>query len=158
MAIDTTVNLIQAVNATISGVTTCPQLSAYPLKADTADLPLCLTVPGPGTWHHKGIGGALKRQDRTYQIVVFVEPVIQSQFPRNALATAQLMQAFIEMWLNVNLSNGAAVTLADPPPYQVTVEESEASPHSDEGIRSDLMIGGNPYHGFILSLRVRELW
>lgn len=158
MAIATTIDLIQGVNRAISGVRTCPALSRYPLKADTADLPLVLTLPAEGTFHHEGIGGGLKRQDRVYRIIVFVEPIGQNQFPVRAYDTAVLLQAFIDRWLTVSTETGLPVALADPPTYQVTVEASISNPHSDTGIDPNLTIGGVPYHGFTISLRVRELW
>lgn len=158
MAIATTIDLIQNVNRAISGVRTCPTLARYPLKADTADLPLVLTIPAEGTFHHKGMGGSLKRQDRIYKIIAFVEPTGQNQFPVRAKETADLLQAFITTWLTVGITDGEPIALADPPTYQVTIEDSESAPHSDTGIDPNLTIGGVTYHGFTISLRVRELW
>ncbi len=158
MSIPDTIDLIQAVNRGVTGITSAPPLARYPKSGDTPRLPMALTIPGEGTFHHGGIGGGKKRQDRTYQIVVFVEPVAQSEFPTNALRAATVLQNMIETWLRVDQANGANVALADPPPYQVTVEASPASPHSDTGITPNQSIGGVPYHGFTINLRVRELW
>lgn len=131
-----------------------PAVSAYPLKADTADLPLILTRPAEATWHTKGIENALRREDREYEILVFVEPLGQSELPARLIEAMGLLQD-VKDWI---LSTPA---LSDPTnygDYQVTLQQSEASPHSDGGIVPDLLIGGVAYHGFRVRARVRELW
>ena len=153
MAIADTVDLIQTLIRNAGLGTTVPAFAAYPLKADTADLPLILTLPSEGTFHHKGVGGALKRQDRTYRVIVFVEPLGQSVFPTRAIAAATLLQSLIDLFLMPS-----SVALADPPTYQVTIEEGAGNPHSDTGIVPSLEIGGAAHHGFEIRLRVRELW
>lgn len=154
MAIDTTIDLIQTlIRTTVTAARKVPALRAYPLKADTADLPLILTVPGEGTWHHKGIGGALKREDRAYQVICFYEPLGQSELPVRMLGAAQLLQSIKDALLT-----SPNFALADPGQYQVTIEASTDNPHSDTGITPNQMIGGVNYHGFVITLRVRELW
>lgn len=155
MAVSTTVDLIQTLIRT--GGTSArkvPAVSAYPLKADTADLPLVLTAPAEGTWHTKGLGGALRREDRTYRIIVFVEPLGQSELPARLLAAMTLLQEIKDLIL-------ATPALADPTnygDYQVTLEQSEERPHADSGIIPSLQMGGVAYHGFTIDVRVRELW
>ena len=158
MSIAATIDLIQTVNRGVTGVTFAPALAKYPLSLTTAQLPAVLTVPGEGTFHHGGIGGGKRRQDRQYHIHCFAEPLGQSTFPTRALAATTVLQALIEAWLAVNQGSGAPIALADPPPYQVTVEASPGDPHSDTGLIPSLEIGGTPYHGFTITLRVRELW
>lgn len=155
MAVSTTINLIQTLIRTGgTSAVTVPALSAYPLKADTADLPLVLTVPGEATWHTKGLGGALRREDRTYRVVAFVEPLGQGELPTRLLAAATLLQELKDLFLGTP-------ALSDPTnygDYQVTIEQSEARPHGDSGIVPSLTIGGAAFHGFTIDLRVRELW
>lgn len=158
MSIDTTTDLIQAINRSVTGVRKAPPMASYPLKADTADLPLILTWQGEATWHHEGLGGGKRRQDRIYHILGFIEPLGQSELPTRALAATRLLQAIIDRWLTVDQVNGDPVALADPPTYQVTAQASSGSPHSDTGIVSDLSIGGVAFHGFRIRLRVREIW
>lgn len=156
MAVNTTINLLQAVNRSITGVKKAPVLEKYPTQLNTADLPFVISWPAEGTWHHEGMGGALKRQDRVYRILVYIEPLGQNDIPTRAAAAAVLLQRFIEKYLDP-----ATVALADPSgsnPYQVTVEEGANSPHSDGGLVSNLVFGGVPYHGFEVRVRVRELW
>lgn len=155
MALATTIDLIQTlIRTNVSAARKVPALSAYPLKADTADLPLILTVPGEATWHTKGLEGALRREDRTYRIVCFYEPLGQSELPTRMLGAAQLLQTVKDLIL-------ATPSLADPVSYgdyQVTLEQSEDNPHQDDGITPNQAIGGANYHGWEIRVRVRELW
>ncbi len=159
MGIVQTINLIQTVNATISGVRKAPQVAQYPVKADTPDLPLVLTVPAAGQWHHSGIGGALKRMDRVYRIVCFLEPLGQNELPARFQDSMNLLQAFVDMWLTPTGTTGYPIALADPVNAgdpQVTI--ADGNPHSDTGLRRDLRMGNVLYMGFTIDLRVRELW
>ena len=155
MALATTIDLIQTlIRTNVAAARKVPALSAYPLKADTADLPLILTVPGEAQWHTKGMGGVLKREDRTYRIIAFVEPLGQSELPARMLAAATLLQTVKDLILDTP-------ALSDPTTYgdyQVTLEQSEAQPHADDGITPNQMIGGVNYHGWEMRVRVRELW
>ena len=155
MALDATIDLIQTlIRTNISAARKVPALSAYPLKADTADLPLILTVPSNATWHTKGLEGALRREDRTYRIVCFYEPLGQSELPTRLLGAAQLLQSVKDLILSTP-------ALSDPVSYgdyQVTLEQSEATPHEDDGITPNQQIGGVNYHGWEIRVRVRELW
>lgn len=155
MALSTTIDLIQTlIRDGGTSARKVPALSAYPLKADTADLPLVLTVPGEATWHTKGLEGALRREDRVYRVIAFVEPLGQNELPTRVLLAATLLQELKDLFLGTP-------ALSDPTSYgdyQVTIEQSDAQPHSDGGIVPTLQIGGVPYHGFTIELRVRELW
>lgn len=155
MALATTIDLIQTMIRT--GGTTArkvPALASYPLKADTADLPLILTVPADATWSTKGVEGALRREDRTYRILCFYEPLGQSELPTRLLGAATLLQQVKDIILDTP-------ALADPVnygEYQVTLEQSAENPHQDDGITPNQQIGGVVYHGFEVRVRVRELW
>jgi hypothetical protein len=151
-----TIDLIQTINRGISGVRRAPPLVSMPTQINTADLPFVVTWIGDGTSFHKGLNTSLLRMDRTYRIIAFVAPLGQSIIPDRATEAALLLQHVIEAWLRVE-----SVALADPDAnggYQVTLQVSETQPIRDSGLRSDLMFGGVPYHGFEVSLPVRELW
>ena len=155
MALATTIDLIQTlIRTNVTAATKVPALAKYPLKADTADLPLILTVPADATWSTKGVEGALRREDRTYRILAFVEPLGQSELPTRMLAAATLLQTVKDLILSTP-------ALADPVSYgdyQVTLEQSLENPHQDDGITPNQMIGGVNYHGWEIRVRVRELW
>lgn len=153
MSITATIDLIQTVNRGVAGVRLAPALAAYPLKADTADLPLVLTWPAEGTWQSE-LGGSKRRQDRTYRVICFVEPLGQSEMPKRLDSAAVLLQAMIETW--VAPSTAALASPINAGDKQVTVEVGR--PQEDTGITPSLSIGGLPHFGFELRLRVRELW
>lgn len=155
MALATTIDLIQTlIRTNVAAARSVPALASYPLTAPTANLPLILTVPGEATWSTKGVEGALRREDRTYRIICFYEPLGQSELPTRMLGAATLLQSVKDVILGTP-------ALADPVnygDYQVTLEQSESTPHQDDGITPNQMIGGANYHGWEIRVRVRELW
>lgn len=157
MAIETTINLIQAVNRGITGMRYAPSFSQYPLTADSVRLPMALTWPGPATWRREQFGSK-KRVDRVYDVLVFCEALGQNTLPgRSALAVA-LLQTSYATWIAVD-ANGYPTALAQPVndgDPQVTLEWDGTYPQ-DTGLRADLQVGGVVYAGFTLQLRVREL-
>lgn len=150
------INDIQALNRTTTGVQAAPALNDYPTVIDTADLPLVITWPGAGTWHHKGMGGAQKRQDRSLRVLCFVDPLGQNDIPSRAAEGVVLLQRLINLYLNPD-----SVPVTDPTgaePYQITIEEGDSNPHSDSGLVSNLSFAGKSYSGFEIKLRARVLW
>ena len=153
----TTMNLLQSINATFAGIRTAPQVSAYPTALNTAALPMALTWPSDATWQRKGGFGALNREDRTYRILVFVEPLGQSDIPTRIGVAATLMATMIEGYL-FRTTSRIGLALPDSPTegtHQIVIAEG---PHSDGGLVSNLQFGQVAYHGFELRVRVRELW
>lgn len=152
MAVDTTINLLQTLNASIQGVVSSPQMSAYPTVIDTAACPYVITWPTQGDWYMKG--GGWKVQTRTYAVLCYVVPIAQDDIPSNLTLSAPLFQRFIDAYVSA-----ANIAQANVPTYQVTIASREdGTHHTDDGIRSDLRMSGKTWHGFILHVRVREQW
>ena len=154
MAINTTIDLLQALHRSMSGIRKAPNLAKYPTVIDTADLPFVIAWPSDGQFAIKG--GGFKQSHRTYRVLVYVEPIGQNDIPSRAVAAVALLQTMLNAYISA-----ANVPLADPTstnPYQVTIESGPTAPHTDGGIVSNLVFGGKPYHGFEIRLNVRELW
>ncbi|MFA5635964.1 MAG: hypothetical protein WC977_08660 [Anaerovoracaceae bacterium] len=73
MTVLTTVAALQTLHRTIAGVASAP--TAMPSNADQARLPVALVWPGEATWQLQAID--LKRQERTYVVRCYVQPVAQ---------------------------------------------------------------------------------
>lgn len=157
MAISSTIDLIQAVNATISGVRYSPTFSKYPLTADSVRLPMALTWPEAGNWKREQFGSK-KRTDRSYTIMVFVEALGQNTLPGRSQQAVTLLEAFVNAWQALD-ANGYPTALANPTATQnqVTVEWGDRSP-SDSGVITSLAVGATAYSGFTITLPIRELW
>ena len=153
----TTINLLQAINRAITGVRKAPAVHQYPPSIITNDLPMILTWPSDATWERKGGFGALNREDRTYRIIAFVEPVGQKDIPTRLVAAVNLLVAFEEAYLLRATSNIllSAPTALGEGTHQIVIA---GVPQSDGGIISNLSAGGVPFHGFELRIAVRELW
>lgn len=153
MAIDTTINLIQTLNRSISGIKQAPNLAQYPTVLHTANLPYAITWPASGEWFHQGQGGSYKRENRNYRIIVYIEPLGQNDIPSRAVEAVTLLEQFKAKYLTPT-----TIALANPPTYQVTIQVDEDKPITDTGLVSDLLFSGTPYHGFEIEISVRELW
>ena len=154
MAISTTINLLQALNRSITGIKRAPDLDKYPTVIDTANLPMMISWPSEAQFHIKG--GGEKRQDRVYRLICYIEPLGQNDIPSRASAAATLLQRVVDTYITA-----ANVALADPGGtniYQVTIESGPNHQHSDSGLVSNLLFAGKPYHGFEVRVNVRELW
>jgi GNAT superfamily N-acetyltransferase len=151
MSVTATINLLQARHATVSGVKGAPSVDKYVESLNGVELPFVLTWPEVGQWQQQASGG-FRRQDRTYTVQVFVRPVAQGRGIGAALPVCtDLLQRFGELYLLPE-----TIALANPPPYQVTVE-TEPGKIEDVGIVV-LKYAGTDYHGFEFKVRVYEKW
>lgn len=161
MAIRDTIDLLQAVWREVDGVVFAPALRDYPVTVTPANLPMVLTIPSTGTFFHLGpSGGDAYRHNRTYEVILVVEPYLQNSMPDNMDRAVTVWQNLIEAILDPNTIALANVdtTMASVQPYQVTVMDSENAPHSDGGLVGNVEIGGVPHWGVVLRVTVREWW
>ena len=73
MSVSTTIAALQAKHIAITGINSAP--TSMPGNLDQVTLPVALVWPGEATWDMQAIG--LKRQERTYIVRVFAQPVAQ---------------------------------------------------------------------------------
>src|SRR3954470_24277104 len=90
--IQDTINAMQALHRAVADIATAPPLDQYPTVLDTGTIPYILTWPGPGTWHHGGMGGSPRRQDRTMFVLCYLRPLGQNDIPSRAVEGALIMQ------------------------------------------------------------------
>lgn len=145
------IDALQALHRTVSGVITAPALAGYPTVLETAMLPCVLVWPVQGSWYVKG--GAARQMVRTMQVLGYVEPLGQNTIPTRAVQAIDLLQRLINLYTTIS-----AIPLSNPPPYQLTIESSSDLPHQDGGLQADLAFGGRAYAGFMISLNVRAIW
>lgn len=130
-----------------------PDLSGYLPSIETGHLPYLITWVGAGRWNNKGHGW--KTDHRTMMIIGFVEPLGQGLIPTRAQEAVQLLQALRSHYIT---AQNIPLTNVNTDGYQITVESGETIQHTDEGLQSNLEIGGRLYHGFTVSLQTRILW
>ena len=139
MSIATTVSALQTKHAAISGVRTAP--TAMPSNLSTAVLPIALVWPSAATWSLQAMG--LKRQEREYEVRVYVQPVAEGVAGPDAGYQACL--TLLELF-------GQA--------YQGDPDLSASVDHllscRDEGVTAGLTWGQITYWGFVYHLTVVE--
>jgi hypothetical protein len=161
MSVATTIDLIQAVNRTVTGARTVPTFDRYPLTADSVRLPLVLTWPEGAQWSRQHFGGK-KREDRVYVIMVFVKAVGQGELPARSTEAVTLLDAFRDVWTALD-AVGYPTALQNPAAgnddVQVTLEWPGDYPQdTGVGVLPALAVGGTSYTGFEIRIKVRELW
>lgn len=138
MSIASVITALQAKHVGLSGVKTAP--TAVPSSLNTAQLPIVIVLPGPAAWSNQAIG--LTRNDRTYNVRVYVAPIAQGQgIDQGYQATIALMQtlgaAYVD-WPNWHGSNFEQMTAIADDGHQV------------------LSYAGIDYHGATFRLNITE--
>lgn len=156
MTIETTAAALQVINGTITGMGSAP--SVFPGSINTADMPLSIVWPGPGSAHLKGLG--FNAVDRIYRVTVYVMPVDQGLgIDEGWTLTMQLIQRFHDAYLLS--TNNPLVTGT----YSAWIKNSLETPILDGGLEVFAYpppvtgIEGIPhYYGFEMNVPVLEHW
>jgi len=140
---------MQSLNSQISGVQ-APQPAQYPTSIDTTNgQPFVMTWPGSGESWQKGAG--YSQGTRTFRVIVFLDPVAQSDIPSHAVEGALILQQMINLYIKA-----VNTPLFNPGAYQATIESGPTGPHiPDGGLVPTLSFGGRPWFGFELPIPVR---
>lgn len=130
-----------ALNSKHSGISGVVRVStAFPNVINAVDLPLVLTIPGPAQWNPHTAGGmsGLQRQQRTYIVNCYVQPIAQDISPDPGVQTCLvLLQRFGAAYLS-DWSLGGVI------------DKFESV--NDSGVRGDLTFEEVAYHGFTFTL------
>lgn len=149
MSVLTTIAALQALHASVDGVTTAP--TEYPSALNTADMPIVLVLPAEGTADLEAIG-ARKRHDGIYRAFVYIAPIAQGTPVNEGMQTGiLLLQALLDLYLdatNVQLTSS---------PSQAIIRAGAASPIRHSPIAT-LPFGELAYRGFTVDIGVMEKW
>jgi hypothetical protein len=142
---------LQTLCATIPGVQ-APQPSIYPTSiATTNGQPFAMTVLRSGEGWQKGAGYSYGAY--IYGVLVFLDPIAQSDIPSHVVDGAQMYQQFVNVFIK-----STNTPLFNPGAYQATIQSGPDGPHisgSAPGPQAALVFGGTPWYGFELQVPVR---
>ena len=140
---------MQALNRTVSGVQ-APSPEEYPTVIDTTNgQPFVMTWPSNGDDWQKG--GGYSQGTRTYRVLVFIDPVAQSDIPSHAVAGVLALRKLKNLYIA-----SANTPLINPGAFQATLESGPTGGHmTDAGLVPTLSFGGRPWFGFELAIMVR---
>ena len=144
MTIATVIAAIQAVNATITGVTSAP--TTIPGALRTADLPEALVFVGPGRPERVS---DFSLHFRTFYVRCYVKPVAQDIKPDAGYSEAYtLLQRFVEKYLS-DITLGGAV-------QHIGTGARWEPPTLEDGGIMVLEYAGTAYHGFEIVIVTKE--
>ena len=142
MSVAATVTALQTLHATIAGIKSAP--TSMPSNLATAQLPIALVWPGEAEWQLAAMG--LKRQERTYIVRVFAQPVGQNvSGPETGYTACVTMLELFGQAYQDNLTLAGAVDHID------AVRDSGISGGSIE-----LTWGNTTYWGFVFRVQIEE--
>lgn len=107
MSVSDTVNAIQAVNRVVAGISTAPDLSAYPDDLTDAMLPAALTFPADMSWG--------KQDHQLFVVVVYAFRPGQGTAAQMTTTCLDLLEAMRNAWRAVGGVNGYAL-IREPGP------------------------------------------
>ncbi len=154
MSLDTiAIDIMTAIQLLIS--TNIPNVQApppnlYPTAIDTMNgQAVALTFLADGASWQKGAG--YSQGQYTYEVIVFLDPVAQSDIPAHVTDGASLIQKFHNLF---DLSTNTP--LFNPPTYQATIESGPTGPHiTHTRPGPNLVFRGVAQYGFIMQVPVR---
>lgn len=156
MSIATNIGLIQTINASITGMTSAPQLASYPIGELTdANLPTAITWPSSGTW--RPYAGDQYEHDGFYDIWVYVARA----FAENLVAAKTTMIGLIDNFgkkytdKDTYIGTDPQFILAVGPPL-VRVRGSSLFTYQSNDNDFIVAYAGVAYHGFRWRLEIRE--
>lgn len=142
MTVLTTLSALQTVHLAVDGIESAP--TAMPGNLDQVTLPVALVWPADATWDMQAVG--LKRQERTYIVRVFVQPVASGIAGPDAgyQACASLLEKVGAAYLADLSLSGAVDHISD-------ITDSGVS-----GGGFELLWGSVTYWGFVYRVTVVE--
>ncbi len=141
---------IQSLIVTNIPTVQAPQPNVYPTAIDTTNgQAVALTFLGSGQSWQKGSG--YSQGEYIYRVIVFLDPVAQSDIPSHVVDGALLIQQFHNLF-----DHSIKSVLFNPGAYQATIETGPDGPHithTEPG--PNLAFRGVAWYGFELQVPVR---
>lgn len=156
MTIAATIDLLQTINATVTGVGQAPLLADYPItEIDEIafTMPLLLTFPGSGLWEREGPNYKITRP---YDMVLYGRRAYQEDFVTGKQLVYPVLDALGKTYLTESTyTSGIAYVLQCGPP-KIRVDISQPVTDQNESDEWLPMWAGVMYHGFRYTLTVIE--
>ncbi len=137
MTLTTVCNAIQDLIGASTRITSAPHIDAWPSEINSADLPISLTRPGPGSWPHECIADVWDR--RTYISEIYVKANAEGLYHEGIVDTLAIIQD-----LGERLTTG----------YHVSGTLIDSEPR-DRGLVI-LPYGGQEYRGTVFEIDASE--
>lgn len=157
MSITATIDLLQAINATVTGVDSAPTFDNYPigeLEESGLTLPIILTFPGSGQWQPRGDNEY--KVTRRFEMTCYGRRVYQEDFVTGKQLVIPILDALGQTYLADATYTVGRKFVLQCDPSEVYVSTSEQILDRNESDEWLPIWAGIAYHGFRFSITVVE--
>jgi len=156
MTVETTINLLQAINGQVSPLVSCPELRDYPMSLDTLVLPIALTSMEDGFFNGRNEDNT---SEDNYVIRVLFEALGQGDLGSRSTDGVRILDEFRRKYLDENTYEVIGRKILQTEPYSIFIlEQAQTFRNTGLTIIEYPDDSGFWFHGFEIRLTIRMEW
>ena len=156
MTVETTINLLQAINGQVSPLVSCPELQDYPMSLDTLVLPIALTSMEDGFFNGRNEDNT---SEDNYVIRVLFEALGQGDLGSRSTDGVRILDEFRRKYLDENTYEVIGRKILQTEPYSIFIlEQAQTFRNTGLTIIEYPDDSGFWFHGFEIRLTIRMEW
>ena len=156
MTVETTINLLQAINGQVSPLVSCPELQDYPMSLDTLVLPVALTSMEDGFFNGRNEDNV---SEDNYVIRVLFEALGQGDLGSRSTDGVRILDEFRRKYLDENTYEVIGRKILQTEPYSIFIlEQAQTFRNTGLTIIEYPDDSGFWFHGFEIRLTIRMEW
>src|SRR3990172_7102519 len=156
MTVETTINLLQAINGQVSPLVSCPELQDYPMSLDTLVLPVALTSMEDGFFNGRNEDNI---SEDNYVIRVLFEALGQGDLGSRSTDGVRILDEFRRKYLEENTYEVVGRKVLQTEPYSIFIlEQAQTFRNTELTIIEYPDDSGFWFHGFEIRLTIRMEW
>jgi len=156
MTVETTINLLQAINGQVSPLVSCPELRDYPMSLDTLVLPIALTSMEDGFFNGRNEDNT---SEDNYVIRVLFEALGQGDLGSRLTDGVRILDEFRRKYLDENTYEIVGRKILQIEPYSIFIlEQAQTFRNTGLTIIEYPDDSGFWFHGFEIRLTIRMEW
>lgn len=154
MTVETTINLLQGINAEVSNLVYAPELNKYPSSLDTMKVPIALSDIESGAF--KGINNDNQSTDQ-YVVRVLFAALGQGDLGSKKVRGVRIFDGFRTKYLDPATYQINGQPVISTGPYRITID---VSAFTSTGLTIvEFPVGSERWwHGFEIRFPVKEEW
>ena len=156
MTVETTINLLQAINGQVSPLVSCPELQDYPMSLDTLVLPVALTSMEDGFFNGRNEDNI---SEDNYVIRVLFEALGQGDLGSRSTDGVRILDEFRRKYLDENTYEVIGRKILQTEPYSIFIlEQAQTFRNTGLTVIEYPDDSGFWFHGFEIRFTIRMEW